>query len=113
MKNKYDATMAHRLGITAQHEFEKKKLLNEIEHLKCQLQEVEKIRNMQIGEIKSQHQIQIQSIKRQSSTSHEVYEQEIRKLKEQLEKKQFENIDTLNRLKRLSSESDYEVLRLK
>lgn len=42
-----------------------------------------------------------------------MYEQEIRKLREQLEKREFDNSDTLARLKRLSSESEYEILRLK
>ena len=34
-------------------------------------------------------------------------------MREQLEKREFENGDVLNRLKRLSSESEYEILRLK
>lgn len=52
-------------------------------------------------------------MKRQSVTGQEVYEQQIRKLREQLEKRDYENGDTLNKLKRLSSESEYEILRLK
>ena len=34
MKNKYQAAIAHRAGIASESEFEKKQLLNEIDHLK-------------------------------------------------------------------------------
>lgn len=84
LKNKFDATMAHRLGSSAEHEFEKKKLLTEIDHLRSELQEVERARAMQINEIKTQHQLDLQSMKRQNVSGQEVYEQEIRKLREQL-----------------------------
>lgn len=84
LKNKFDATMAHRLGSSAEHEFEKKKLITEIEHLRSELQEVERARAMQINEIKAQHQLDLQSMKRQNVSGQEVYEQEIRKLREQL-----------------------------
>lgn len=113
MKNKHDASLAHRLGSSAEHEFERKKLLNEIEHLRSELQEVDRMRAQQISELKAQHQLDLQTFKRQSVTGQEVYEQEIRKLREQIEKREFENSDTLNRFKRLSSESEYEILRLK
>ncbi len=76
--------MAHRLGSSAEHEFEKKKLLTEIDHLRSELQEVERARAMQINEIKAQHQLDLQSMKRQNVSGQEVYEQEIRKLREQL-----------------------------
>ena len=72
--------MAHRLGSSAEHEFEKKKLLTEIDHLRSELQEVERARAMQINEIKTQHQLDLQSMKRQNVSGQEVYEQEIRKL---------------------------------
>jgi len=49
LKNKYDATMAHRLGNSAEYEFERKKLLTEIEHLRSDLQEIERTRTLQIG----------------------------------------------------------------
>lgn len=71
------------------------------------------MRAQQISELKAQHQLDLQTFKRQSVTGQEVYEQEIRKLREQIEKREFENSDTLNRFKRLSSESEYEILRLK
>jgi hypothetical protein len=63
--------------------------------------------------MKSQFQVELQTVKRQSSSSHEVYEQEIRKLRDQLDKKDYEMSDTMNRLKRFSSEAEYDVLRLK
>ncbi len=52
-------------------------------------------------------------MKRQTTSSQEIYEQEIRKLREQLDKKDYEMNDALNRLKRFSSEAEYDVLRLK
>jgi len=42
-----------------------------------------------------------------------MYEQEIRKLRDQLDKKDYELSENVNRLKRLSSEAEYDVLRLK
>lgn len=38
LKNKHDASLAHRLGSSAEHEFERKKMINEIEHLRSELQ---------------------------------------------------------------------------
>lgn len=67
--------MAHRLGSTAEYEFEKKKLISEIEHLRSELQEVDRARALQIGEIKAQYQLELQTIKRQNTTGQEVYEQ--------------------------------------
>ena len=113
LKNKYDSVMAHRMGSSAEHEFEKKKLINEIEHLRSELHEVEHSRSITINDIKSQHQVELQALKRQNHTSQDVYEQEIRKLREQLEKRDYDNTENINRLKRLTSESEYEILRLK
>lgn len=52
-------------------------------------------------------------MKRQTASSQEIYEQEIRKLREQVDKKDYEMNDAMNRLKRFSSEAEYDVLRLK
>ena len=57
LKNKYDSAMAHRMGSSAEHEFEKKKLINEIEHLRSELHEIEHSRSLAINDIKSQHQV--------------------------------------------------------
>lgn len=73
LKNKFDATMAHRMGSSAEHEFEKKKMITEIDHLRSELQEVERARAMQINEIKAQHQLDLQSMKRQNVSGQEVY----------------------------------------
>jgi hypothetical protein len=48
---------------------------------------VEHIKNQQINELKSQYQIELQALKRQGTSSQDIYEQEIRKLREQLDKK--------------------------
>lgn len=79
LKNKYEANMSHRQGATVEFEFEKKKLVNEIEILQADLREAEASKNNQIMELKSQYQLEIQSIKRQNSSAQEIYEQEIRK----------------------------------
>ena len=55
----------------------------------------------------------MQGVKRQSQSTQEVYEQELRKLRDVTEKKEYELNELGNRLKRLSSESEYEVLRLR
>lgn len=91
LKNKYDATMAHRLGSSTEHEFEKKKLLAQIDHLRSELQETDRRHVLQLGEMKGQSQLQIQSLKRQSVSGQQVYQQEIRKLRQQLDKREFEN----------------------
>lgn len=78
-----------------------------------ELKEVEHHKNAQLNELKSQFQLEIQTVKRQTSSTTDVYEQEIRKLKEQLDKKEYEMNDTMNRLKRFSSEAEYDILRLK
>ena len=74
---------------------------------------MEHLKNAQINEVKSQLQLEVQTVKRQTSSTQDVYEQEIRKLKEQLDKKEYEMNDTMNRLKRFSSEAEYDILRLK
>ena len=40
-----------------------------------ELKEIEHIKNNQINELKSQFQVEIQTVKRQTSSSHDVYEQ--------------------------------------
>jgi hypothetical protein len=84
-------------------EYEKKKLLKEIDHLEGELNEVERIKNSQIQELKSQFQLEVQGIKRQSQSTQEVYEQELRKLRDSVEKKEYEINEIANRLKRVSS----------
>lgn len=49
--------MAHRLGSTAEHQFEKKKLIAEIEHLRSDMQEMERVHTLQLGEMKAQSQL--------------------------------------------------------
>ena len=74
LKNKYDSAMAHRMGSSAEHEFEKKKLLNEIDHLTAELHEVEHSRSLTLNDLKSQHQVEIQALKRQNNSAQDVYE---------------------------------------
>lgn len=78
-----------------------------------ELKEVEHLKNAQLNELKSQYQLELQTFKRQNTSSQDVYEQEIRKLREQLDRKDYELSDAVNRLKRFSSEAEYDILRLK
>lgn len=94
-------------------EYERKKLLAELDQLEGELKEVEHLKNAQLNELKSQYQLELQTFKRQNTSSQDVYEQEIRKLREQLDRKDYELSDAVNRLKRFSSEAEYDILRLK
>lgn len=71
--------------------------------MEAELKEVEHIKNAQINELKAQHQLEQQTHKRQGDASRDLYENEIRKLRDQLDKKDYELSETVNRLKRLSS----------
>lgn len=64
---------------------------------------MEHVKNAQLNELKSQYQLELQTFKRQNTSSQDVYEQEIRKLREQLDRKDYELSDAVNRLKRFSS----------
>ena len=85
-KNKYDTLSVNR---TANSELENRKLINEIEKVKEEITEVEHMKNMQITELKNQHHLEIQNIKRHNLSNNEKYELEIRKLKEYCEKKEY------------------------
>ncbi len=73
--------------------------------MESELKESEHTKNAMVNELKSQYQIELQSFKRQNTSSQDIYEQEIRKLREQLDKKEYELNDSVNRLKRFSSEA--------
>ena len=113
VKDKLEVQSSQKMEYAAEFEYERKKLLTEIDNLEHELKDIEHIKNAQINEIKSQYQAEVQAVKRQTSSSHDVYEQEIRKLREQLDKKEYEMSDTMNRLKRFSSEAEYDIVRLK
>jgi hypothetical protein len=50
-------------------------MMKTIEELEGELREIEQIKNSQINELKSQYQIELQTMKRQNVGSHEIYEQ--------------------------------------
>ena len=77
-KNKHESLSVNR---TSTSELEIKRLLNEIEKAKEEASEIEHIKNVQINELKNQHHLEIQNLKRTSLSSAEKYELEIRKLK--------------------------------
>lgn len=89
LKSKLDQQGSHRIGIMSEFEFKEKKLLNEIENLHAELSELENVKNLQINEVRTQCQVELQNIKRQHGNSLDVYEQEIRKLKEILDRREM------------------------
>ena len=100
-------------GQSVSHEFEVKKLLTEIDHLNAEIKEIEQLKAVQINELKSQFQLELHSSKKNQSTSQDVYEGEIRKLREQLQRKDFELNEYINKMRRVTSESEYEIHRLR
>jgi hypothetical protein len=109
-KNKYDTLTVNR---AANSELENRKLINEIEKVKEEITEVEHMKNMQITELKNQHHLEIQNIKRHNLSNNEKYELEIRKLKEYCEKKEYEISDLNMKTKRQNKEADFQIAKLK
>lgn len=113
LKEKFESQSSQKLAYATDFEQERRKLIMELEQLEGELREIEQVKNAQISELKTQFQLELQTVKRQTVGSHEIYEQEIRKLRDQLDKKDYEVGDAVNRLKRFSSEAEYDILRLK
>jgi acyl transferase domain-containing protein len=113
LKDKFEVQSSQKLEYAKEFEYERKKLLGELDQMESELKEVEHLKNAQLNELKSQYQLELQTFKRQNTSSQDVYEQEIRKLREHLDRKDYELSDTVNRLKRFSSEAEYDILRLK
>jgi hypothetical protein len=109
-KNKYDTLTVNR---AANSELENRKLINEIEKVKEEITEVEHMKNMQITELKNQHHLEIQNIKRHNLSNNEKYELEIRKLKEYCEKKEYEISDLNMKTVRQNKEADFQIAKLK
>jgi hypothetical protein len=68
---------------------------------------VERVKNLQINEIKNQQNMELQSIKRNSLGSAEKYELEIRKLREFCDKKDYEVSDLKMKIARIGKETDF------
>ena len=113
LKDKFEVTSSQKLEYAKEFEYERKKLLAELDQLEGELKEVEHIKNAQLNELKSQYQLELQTFKRQNTSSQEFYDQEIRKLREKLDRKDYILNDAVDRSKRFSSEAEYEILRLK
>jgi hypothetical protein len=71
------------------------------------------MKNMQITELKNQHHLEIQNIKRHNLSNNEKYELEIRKLKEYCEKKEYEISDLNMKTVRQNKEADFQIAKLK
>lgn len=113
MKNKFEMVSSQRAGITSGQDFEIKKLLGENERLKLEIAELEHLKAAQINETRSQLHVELQNLKRQQLSNTEMYELEIRKLKDLLERKEYEIEESKNRVNRAYSESEYEVAKLR
>ena len=73
MKNKFEVQVSQKQGMTASLEFENKKLRNEVDHLSVELQEIERMKNSQLTEFRSQTQLELQTLRRQAASSQENY----------------------------------------
>ena len=111
MRNKYEMINTQRAGLTTNLDFEIKKLLSENEHLKLELAELEKLKNAQVAEARSHLLTELQGIKKQHLSNAELYELEIRKLKDLLERKNYEIEEQRVRLERLFSEAEFDGAR--
>ena len=69
------------------------KLLAEISRLHDQLEELEKLKQLELDGIKNKYEVEamshIQNLKRSQQGNNELYEIKIQKLKEQLDEKHF------------------------
>lgn len=81
--------------------------MNEIEKLKEDVCEVEHAKSIQLNEIKNQHHSELQHIKRANLNSCEMYELEIRKLKELIDKKDYEYGDLNAKMARFNKEMEF------
>lgn len=75
IKDKFEVQSSQKLNYASEFESERRKMLKTIEELEGELREIEQIKNSQINELKSQYQIELQTMKRQNVGSHEIYEQ--------------------------------------
>lgn len=89
LKEKFESQSSQKLAYATDFEQERRKLIMELEQLEGELREIEQVKNAQISELKTQFQLELQTVKRQTVGSHEIYEQEIRKLRDQLDKKDY------------------------
>lgn len=113
LRNKCETLANQKVSIMGEFEQERKKLLKELELLGDRVSEEQALRGAQLNEIKSQYHMEMQNAKRQQQSSESTYELQVRKLREALERRDIEIADYANRLKRVTTESDYELIKLK
>lgn len=109
-KSKFES---HSAAKFSSQELEVKRLLNEIEKLKEDICEVEHLKSVQINEYKNQSHSELQHLKRANLSTCEMYELEIRKLKELVDKKDYEYGDLGAKMARLNKEMDFEMNKLR
>jgi chromosome segregation ATPase len=74
---------------------------------------MEHLKAAQISETRSQLHAELQSLKRQHLSNTELYELEIRKLKDLLERKDYELEEAKSRVSRAFNENEFEIVRLR
>jgi hypothetical protein len=107
LRNKVETLSNQRASLMGEFELERKKLLRELELLSDRVSEEEAMRMAQLTDYKSQFQMELQNAKRQHQSSESSYELEVRKLREQLERREHEAADLASKLKRVTTEGDY------
>ena len=86
-KNKFEVLTTNKHSAA---DLDIKKYLNEIEKLKEEICDVEHAKNLQINDLKNQHHMEVQNLKKHNLGSNEKLELEIRKLKEYCDRKEYE-----------------------
>ena len=71
--------------------------------MKLEITELEHLKAAQINETRSQLHVELQNLKRQHLSNTEMYELDIRKLKDLLERKEYEIEESKNRINRAYS----------
>jgi hypothetical protein len=74
VRNKCETLANQKVGLMGEFELERKKLLRELELLGDRFSEEEALKNTQINEIRTQLQVELQSIKRQFQNSENSYD---------------------------------------
>ena len=75
--------------------------------------ELERLKNVQIADARSQLSTELQVLKKQHLSNTEMYEIEIRKLKDLIERKNYEIEEQQIRLERVFSDTEFEIARAK
>ena len=65
MRNKYEMINTQRAGLATNLDFEIKKLHSENQHLKIEISELERLKNVQVSDARNQLSVELQAVKKQ------------------------------------------------